>query len=75
MSLTYDIKTKLPKPKWYNFRHRLSNILLSMAKKVYPENPDVLAFYLKQITDAMIYGGCVTHIDYADFLKEQKTTD
>ena len=75
MSLTYDIKTKLPKPKWYNFRHRLSNILLSMAKKVYPENPDVWAFYLKQMMDAAIYGGSITHVDYTGFMKEHKTTD
>ena len=69
MSLNYDIESTEPNPKWYKFRQRLSNWLLFLAKKAYPENPKVRAFFLKQMTDAMIYGGSIQHVDYSDFYK------
>jgi len=63
---TYDIIVK-EKPKWYQARWKLSNLLVFIARKIYPENPEVMAFVIKQMTDMAIYGGSITHFDYKDF--------
>ena len=70
MTMTYDIKTKHPKPKWFRLRQWLSMWLLSLAKKVYPENPEVWAFMSKIIVDTMITGQAVTRVAPEKFLKE-----
>ena len=67
--MIYDIKTNESKPKWYEVRKKLSNICLWLAKKLYPENPAVKAFFMKQITDMAIYGGSIAHIDYTKINK------
>lgn len=59
---TYDITAGLPKPKWYEFRKRLSNMFLWLAKLMYKENPEVYAFFIKQHTDLMIYGSSLVHV-------------
>ena len=70
MTITYDIETKLPKPKWFQLRRKLSMWLLALAKKVYPENPEVWAFMSKIMADTMITGQAITRIDPMKFLKE-----
>lgn len=51
---SFDI-TANEKPKWYNFRWKISNMLVNVARKIYPENPDVMAFFAKLFVDASIY--------------------
>lgn len=66
---TYDIKAKTEKPRWYQFRLNLSNRLVWLAKKIYPENPKVYEFFMKQMVDYAIYGGAVTRVDPKDMYK------
>ena len=68
---SYDITANTPKPKWYKIRHRLSNFFLRLAKKCYPENPEVRAFLVKQFTDALIYGRVITRVGPEKFAKEK----
>ena len=70
MPLTYDITTKCPKPKWFQLRRKLSNWFLWLAKKTYPENPEVWAFLSKVTMDIMITGQSITRVDPVDFYKE-----
>ncbi len=67
---TYDFVVK-EQPLWYQFRWKVSNLLVRLAKKIYPENPEVQAFYLKLLSDYMIYGGAVTHINMSEMLKDE----
>ena len=57
-------------PKWFQLRRKLSMWLLALAKKVYPENPEVWAFMSKIMADTMITGQAITRIDPMKFLKE-----
>ena len=68
--MLYDIKSKTPKPKWYQFRHKLSNFFLMLAKKCYTENPEVYAFMVKQVVDSFITGKSVTHVDLSKYHEE-----
>jgi hypothetical protein len=70
----YDVSAK-EKPRWHQVRWRLSNIFVRIAKKIYPENPEVMAFFIKQMTDLAIYGGSITHIDYKDFANKSFKKD
>ena len=63
------VKAKL-KPKWFQFRWRLSNFLLKLVDKIQPKNPDVYAFYLQAMMDQIIYGKHVVRINPADYHKE-----
>lgn len=60
--MSYEFKTKIPKPKWYRLRNQLSNFFLWLAKKCYAENPEVYAFMMKKATDAMIYGSSMMEV-------------
>ena len=59
------------KPKWYQFRWKLSNFFVKLAKAIYKENPEVNAFYLKAMNDFMIYGGYITNIDYKKAIEDE----
>jgi len=61
---TFNVKAKAPKPKWYKFRNRLSNFFMWLARKCYAENPEVHAFFMKQLIDYSIYGRAVTRVDW-----------
>ena len=63
----FEVTAKHPKPRWYQLRMKLSFWLVSIAKKVYPENPKVKAFFMKCMMDSMVYGGSITRIDPKDF--------
>ena len=69
---TYSYYGKDPKPKWYQFRLRLSSWLVAVATKIYPENPEVWNFMMKQAVDCAIYGQSRTHVGYCDFYKDEK---
>jgi len=73
MDMTYDLTTKSPKPKWFQFRRRLSNWFLWLAKKIYPENPEVWAFFCKIMVDTMITGQSIVRVEPSDFYKATVT--
>ena len=51
------------RPKWYNFRWRVSSALVRLARRIYPANPDVKAFFMQIAMDQMICGGSVVRVD------------
>lgn len=51
------------KPKWHQFRWRISSWLVRLAQKIYPKNPDVTAFYTQVMVDQAIYGKSVVRIN------------
>lgn len=62
------------KPRWYQFRYRLSRFLVIVAKKIYPKNPDVIAFHLQLFYDSLIYGKAVVRISpLEEFNKNDNT--
>ena len=70
---TYSYESHADTPPWYRFRHWLSHKLVFLASKIYPENPRVAEFLMKSMTDYMIYGQSITHVDIKDYYKENKT--
>lgn len=62
--------TAKEQPKWYQLRWKLSFYLVKLARKVYPDNPDVKAFYLQAMTDQMIYGRHVVRVHPEKVWKE-----
>jgi hypothetical protein len=50
------------KPRWYQFRWKLSNFFVRIARRIYPENPEVTAFYMQTMTDQLIYGQSIVSI-------------
>lgn len=58
MSRPYSIQTGIS-PRWYQFRWKLSNALVKLAKFIHPPNPEVWAFFVECAMDEMIYGKSV----------------
>ena len=54
--------TAKAKPKWYELRWKLSNLFVRIARRIYPENPEVTAFYVQTMTDQLIYGQSIVRI-------------
>jgi len=50
-------------PKWFQFRWRLSNLFMCIARAIYPENPEVTGFIIKMIAEQFTYGNAVTLVD------------
>jgi len=71
---TYEFKAT-KKPKWFQFRWRVSNLLVKIAKRIYPENPEVMAFYAKLLTDTLIYGQSITQVDMSEIYEKAGTGD
>ena len=69
MSRPITIKPK-DKPKWYEFRKKFSNYLVSIARKIYPDNPEVNAFYAELMMDWMVSGKSVVRVDPNNIVKE-----
>ena len=67
----YTIKAK-ERPKWFQLRWRLSNWLISMAIKMYHENPEVKAYFMKVMIDNAICGGSVSHVNWKDVIKKNE---
>jgi len=51
------------RPKWYNIRWRISNLFVHIARIIDPGNPEVKAFYMQRITDALIYGKSIIRVN------------
>lgn len=64
------IKSK-QKPLWYQLRWKLSNLLVWVARKVYPQNPETTAFYMETLTDQLIAGRAVVRVDPMEMMGEQ----
>ena len=69
-TMSYDLKAKIPKPKWYQFRNILSNFFLWLAKKTYAENPEVWLFQTKMAVDQMIYGQSIARISPEEYFTD-----
>ena len=59
-------------PKFYQLRWKLSNFFVKVGAKIYPENPEVMAHYLKVMHDMMIYGNCFQIIHPNDCMTKYK---
>ena len=57
------------RPKWYNFRWQLANVLVKLARKIHPKNPEVEAFMLQVAMDQILYGQSITRIAPKEFYK------
>lgn len=55
--------TAKDKPKWYQFRRHLSNVFINIGRKIYPQNPEIQAFWLELMLDSAITGKGVVRID------------
>lgn len=62
MNGAYTLKSTV-RPKWYQLRFRLANAFVRLARKIHPENPEVMAFYTQLMMDQMIYGTSIVRID------------
>ena len=65
----YSITSKA-KPKWHDIRWKLSNYFVRAATWIYPENPEVKAFFMQSMIDQMIYGQSVIRIDPSKVVDE-----
>ena len=54
--------TAKEKPRWYQLRWKLSNFFVRVARGIYPQNPEVIAFYTQIMTDQLIYGQSVVRV-------------
>lgn len=65
-----DIKfTSKEKAKWYQVRERIAYALVRLASKIYPDSPEVRAFYIKLMVDHFIYGGAMVRVDPTEYIK------
>lgn len=71
MTAPYRITTK-DKPRWFQFRWKLSYLIMRLARWVYPPSPEVWAFITQMAMDEMIFGGAIRRIKPEDavFLRE-----
>jgi len=58
----FKLSAHAEKPKWYEFRKRVARRLVRIAARVYPQSPEVNAFYTKMMVDTMITGGAFCHV-------------
>lgn len=54
------------KPRWYQLRWRLSNFFVSIARKIKPDNPEVMAFMAECIYEHAIMGKAVVLVKHQD---------
>ncbi len=55
------------KPKWHQIRWQVSNWLVKLAREIYPQSPQVLAFWKDVMMDQMIQGGTIVRIDQKEY--------
>ena len=70
MSNVHMIKAK-DKTKWYEPRKKLAIVFVNLARRIYPECPEVIAFHMGMMQDCMITGKAVIKIN-PDYLHEEK---
>lgn len=42
------------RPKWFQFRRRISSALVRLARLIYPDSPEVKAFWMEKIIESQI---------------------
>jgi len=60
---TFKVKEK---PLWYQFRWRLSNALMGVARWVKPDNPEVMAFLMEVATEQAIMGSALVKFPWGE---------
>lgn len=56
-------------------RIKISNYLVKLAVKLYPQNPKVMEFYSNLFLDESISGGSVVRVDPESIVKTQKKAE
>lgn len=64
--MNYSVRAK-DQPKWFQFRWKLSNLFVNVARLIYPRNPEITAFVMQQYTDMAIYGKAITRVNPLEF--------
>jgi hypothetical protein len=54
----FEVKAN-EKPKWHQIRWKLSNLLIYIARKIKPDNPEVKAFIVEMVLEQAITGNVV----------------
>lgn len=62
------------RPRWYHVRWALSSLLVRLAQKIHPPNPDVYAFQMQLMMDQAIYGKSMVRVSPNEYYKEQAAT-
>ncbi len=62
--------TAKERPKWYQFRWRLSSAIVRFAQWIYPDNPDLKAYMAQAMSDMLIYGHHISRVNPADVFPE-----
>ena len=57
------------------FRRWLANRLAKLARRIYPQSEEAMAFYMDVMTDALIYGKSVVRVNPMDIQETSPTPD
>ena len=68
----FTIKLK-DRPKWYQFRTRLANVFIKIARWIKPGNPEMMAYLTEQMVEMELSGMAIRKIDFKSFYKEGGT--
>ena len=64
----------IDRPMWYHLRWGVSNMLIRLARRVYPKNPEVRAFWMDLMMDELISGRAITRVDPSELYKDSSST-
>lgn len=67
--------TPKDKPKWHDIRRRTAAVLISIARKLAPRSPEVMAFYMEQIYDMAITGKTIVRVSPEEIMKQKGGED
>lgn len=70
----FTIKTK-DHPKWYEFRTKLANVFIKIARWIKPGNPEMMAYLTEQIVEMELSGMAIRKIDWKEFYKDPETEE
>lgn len=59
-------------PKWYQFRTKLANVLIKIARWIKPNNPAMMAYLTEQMIEMKISGMAIRKVDWKSFDKEKE---
>ena len=65
----FTIKLK-DRPKWYQFRTRLANVFIKIARWIKPGNPEMMAYLTEQMVEMELSGMAIRKIDWKEYYKE-----
>ena len=70
----FTIKLK-DRPKWYQFRTRLANVFIKIARWIKPGNPEMMAYLTEQMVEMELSGMAIRKVDWKEFYKEDDGLD